>query len=251
MEVIELRLTNGDLLRGDFRAGDPSAPAVVFVHGFGGHRRGEKSVALAEACARRDWAFAAFDFRGHGESGGFMRELRGSRLLEDLDAVRAFLASRGVLRFGVVGSSMGGWAAVWFALRDPEAITGCVLLAPAFRFVQGHWERLTPAQRDAWQRTGVLRVKNEWVDAEIGYGIVEERNDFPPERLADVWAKPLLIFHGWADDVVPAADSLAFVARTKHPDVELRLLKAGDHRLTAFKELIAEEACRFFERSAD
>jgi uncharacterized protein len=250
VEAIELRLTNGALLRGDFAPGDPSAPAVVFVHGFGGHRRGEKSVALAEACARRDWTFAAFDFRGHGESGGLMRDLRGSRLLEDLDAVRAFLASRGVLRFGVVGSSMGGWAAAWFALWHPEAITSCVLLAPAFRFVQRHWELLTPAQREEWQRTGVLRVKNEWVDAEVGYGIVEERDDFPPERLADVWAKPLLILHGLADDVVPAADSLAFLARTRHPDVELRLLRAGDHRLTAFKEMIAEEACRFFARAA-
>jgi pimeloyl-ACP methyl ester carboxylesterase len=250
VEAVELHLTNGDLLRGDFRAGDPSAPAVVFVHGFGGHRGGEKSVALAEACTRRNWPFAAFDFRGHGESGGLMRDLRGSRLLEDLDAVRAFLASRGVSRFGMVGSSMGGWAAAQFALRYPEAVTGCVLLAPAFRFVQRHWELLTPAQREEWQRTGVLRVKNEWVDTEIGYGIAEERDDFPPERLADAWSKPLLIFHGWTEDVVPAADSVAFLARTEYPDVELRLLKSGDHRLTAFKDMIAEEACRFFARTA-
>ena len=250
MEAIELRLENGDLLRGDFATGDPSAPAILFVHGFGGHRRGEKSVALAETCARRHWTFAAFDFRGHGESGGLMRDLRGSRLLEDLDAVRAFLASRGVPRIGAVGSSMGGWAAAWFALRHPETVTACVMLAPALHFVQRHWERLTPAERAEWQRTGVLRVKNEWVDTEIGYGIVEERNDFPPERLADEWSKPLLILHGWADDVVPAADSLAFLARTRYPDVELCLLKSGDHRLTSFKDVMAEEACRFFARTA-
>ena len=249
-EVMTLPLPDGETLSGDLSSGGTrDGWAVVWVHGFGSHRGGEKSQALAEACARRGWTFAAFDFRGHGQSGGRMRDLRGSRLLEDLGAVRDLLAARGVWRFGLVGSSMGGWASMWFALAE-EAVPACVLLAPAFRFVRRRWETLTEAQREEWRRTGLLRVTNEWVDTEIGYGIVEELDRFPPERLADEWAKPLLIFHGLADEVVPATDSLAFVERTKCPDVELRLFKSGDHRLTAFKDEIAEAACRFFERFA-
>jgi dipeptidyl aminopeptidase/acylaminoacyl peptidase len=79
---------------------------------------------------------------------------------------------------------------------------------------------------------------------EIGYGLIEERTAFDPTELARRWRTPLLIYHGLADDVVPAAESIAFVESTKYADVELRLLKAGDHRLTAFKDEIAEAACR-------
>ena len=241
---VEIQLPTGDTLRGDLRSG--SGRAIVYVHGFGSHRGGEKSVALAAECARRGWTFAAFDFRGHGTSAGTTRDLTASRLLEDLEAVRDFLVARGHSRLGLVGSSMGGFAAGWFAVRHPEAVTGCVLLAPAFRFLERRFAGLTDAELDEWQRTGVRRMRNEWVDVEVGYGLLEERAAFAPDDLARRWRTPTLIFHGLADDVVPAADSLAFVAATACLEVELRLLKAGDHRLTAFKDEIAAEACRFF-----
>src|SRR6185437_12706019 len=101
---------------------------------------------------------------GHGQSGGAMHDLRASGLLEDLAAVRDFLTSRGHARLGLVGSSMGGFAAAWFAMAHPEAVVGCVLLAPAFGFLDRRWGRLTRDQFAEWRRTGRLRVKYEWVD---------------------------------------------------------------------------------------
>jgi pimeloyl-ACP methyl ester carboxylesterase len=246
-EPVEIHLSSGDTLRGEVRPG--SGRAVVYVHGFGSHRGGEKAVALADECARRGWTFAAFDFRGHGTSTGSMRDLTASRLLEDLSAIRDHLAARGCPRLGLVGSSMGGFVSAWFAVDHPEAVTGCVLFAPAFRFLDRRSADLNQAELAEWKRTGVRRVRNEWVDVEIGYGLVEERARFDPVALARRWRTPLLVYHGLADDTVPAADSLAFVETTDYPDVELRLLKSGDHRLTALKDEIAAEACRFFERT--
>jgi pimeloyl-ACP methyl ester carboxylesterase len=232
------------VLRGDLRAG--SDRAVVYVHGFGSHRGGEKALALAAECGRRGWTFAAFDFRGHGTSTGAMRDLTASRLLEDLGAVRTLLAVRGHARLHLIGSSMGGFAAAWFAARQPDAVAGCVLLAPAFRFLDRRYSSISEAEREEWRRTGVRRFRNEWVDAEIGYRLVAERADFDANELARRCRVPLLLFHGLADDVVPAGDSLAFIEATDNPDVELRLLKAGDHRLTVFKDELAAEAFRFF-----
>ena len=246
VESVEIQLPTGGVLRGDLRPG--SGRTIVYVHGFGSHRGGEKAAALAAECARRGWTFAAFDFRGHGSSTGSTRDLTASGLLEDLDAIHDFVAARGCTHLGFVGSSMGGFAAAWFAVRRPEAVAGCVLLAPAFRFLERRLTELTPGELDQWRRTGVRRVRNEWVDTEIGFRLVEERAAFDPADLARRWPTPLLIYHGLADDVVPAADSLAFAEATAYPDVELRLLKAGDHRLTGFKDEIAVEACRFFER---
>ena len=246
MEPIEIQLPTGDMLRGDLRLG--SNRAIVYVHGFGSHRGGEKALALADECGRRGWTFAAFDFRGHGTSTGTMRDLTTTRLLEDLDAVRGFLAEHGHRRFGMVGSSMGGFAAAWFAVRHSETVTGCVFLAPAFQFLERRFAGLTDTELDEWRRTGVRRVTNEWVDVEVGYGLIEERAAFDPDSLARQWQTPALIYHGLADDVVPAGDSLTLLKDTAYPDIELRFLKAGDHRLTAFKYEIATEACRFLDR---
>jgi uncharacterized protein len=245
-EPVEIPLPTGDVLRGELRPG--SGRAVVYVHGFGSHRGGEKALALATECGRRGWTFAAFDFRGHGASAGTMRDLTASRLMEDLDAVRTLLVGRGYSRLGLVGSSMGGFAAGWFAVRHPDAVTGCVLLAPAFRFLDRRSAGLTDAELDEWRRAGVRRVTNEWVDVEVGYGLVAERAAFAPDDLAARWQTPTLICHGLADDVVPAEDSVAFLRATPYPDVQLRLFKAGDHRLTAFKDEIAAAACRFLDR---
>jgi uncharacterized protein len=248
-ERVDIRLRGGAFVRGDLRPGR-SALAVVYVHGLGSHRGGDKALALADECGRRGLTFFAFDFRGHGESDGSTRELTATRLLEDLSAVRDFLAARGHARLGLVGSSMGAFAAAWFAARHPESVAGCVLIAPAFRFLDRHWERLTERERTDWARAGVRRVQNEWIDLELGYGLMADRSAFDAAELARVWPNPLLIFHGLADDVVPAADSLAFVAASSYRGIELRLWKGGDHRLTVYKEEIAAEACQFFERVA-
>src|SRR5438034_4745982 len=115
--------------------GEPREEAVVYVHGFGSTRSGEKPRALEAACERRGWTFASFDFRGHGGSSGTLVDLRGSQLLEDLEAVHASLATWGVRRLFPVGSSMGGWAAAWFTVRFPDIVPACMLIAPALDFL--------------------------------------------------------------------------------------------------------------------
>jgi pimeloyl-ACP methyl ester carboxylesterase len=239
-------LPAGGYLAADFDP-RPGPFGVVWVHGFGSHRGGEKAAAVRAECGRRGWPFLAADFRGHGQSSGTMPDLRASGLLADLAAARDFLAGRGVTRLGLIGSSMGGFAAAWFARQAPEVV-GCVLLAPAFGFLDRRWGELTEEAREAWRRTGRRRVTNEWVDVEIGYGLVEERDPFTPERLAAGWHTPALIVHGCRDDAVPVEDSLSFLRRVDYPDVELRLFKSGDHRLTAYKDEIAAEAGRFFAK---
>ena len=137
---------------------------------------------------------AAANCRAAAQNRRWLIHDRSRQQLADLAAIRQFLMSRGHTRLGLVGSSMGGFAAAWFARQNPDAVVGCVLLAPAFGFLDRRWGRLTREEREAWRRTGRLRVTNEWVDAEIGYGLVEERAKFRPADLADEWRTPALIF---------------------------------------------------------
>jgi pimeloyl-ACP methyl ester carboxylesterase len=256
-EQPRVQLPSGATLRGTLSfSGEPGSAAVLYVHGFGSVRGGSKAAALEGACARRGWTFAAFDFRGHGESGGTtidargstLLDLRGSGLQEDLEMVRAYLASRGVRWLFPVGSSMGGWAAAWFARRQRDVVPACVGVAPAFDFLGGRWARLSDAERESWRRTGRLWVRNEFIDVEIGYGLMDEADQFRVSDLAAAWTTPLLVYHGMRDATVTWSDTLAFVERVECADVELRLLKDGDHRLLHYQHEIAEAACDFFTR---
>lgn len=246
IENLALTMPDGQTVRGDLHGApqDKPAPVVVFAHGFGSVRRGEKALALADECARRGWAFAACDFRGHGESDGTIAELLGSRLLEDLDVITCEAARRAGGPLFLVGSSMGGWAAAWLAARAPERVTACAFIAPAFRFLE--FQRLTAAERALWQRTGLHRVRNEFVDVEIGYGLTAEAAQFPFATLTERFHTPAIIFHGMADQVVPYEVSVEFAARCAARQVELVLSKSGDHRLTRDKERLARAACDFF-----
>ncbi len=91
--TVTLALPTGGHLAGTYQPGAARPEfAVLWVHGFGSHRGGEKAEAVRAECERRGWAFAAFDFRGHGDSTGTMPELLASRLLEDLTAARGAIA---------------------------------------------------------------------------------------------------------------------------------------------------------------
>ncbi|HKQ73341.1 MAG TPA: alpha/beta fold hydrolase [Blastocatellia bacterium] len=245
-EKLELRAPDGQKLRGVYSraAGDRPGPVIVFAHGFGSVRSGEKSVALETECARRGWAFAACDFRGHGESDGTMPGLRGRRLIEDLDVVTREAANRGGSPLFLFGSSMGGWASAWFAAKHPGRVAACAFVAPAFRFLE--WKRLREAERSEWRRTGRLRVRNEFVDVEIDYGLTADANDYPFETLAAEFRAPAIIFHGMADETVPYSLSVEFAESCPVPEIELALFKSGDHRLNREREKLAFAACEFF-----
>jgi pimeloyl-ACP methyl ester carboxylesterase len=248
-EEIRLNLSSSEWLQGTWSYTEPRPDfALVYVHGFGSHRGGEKSEALEAACARRGWTFAAFDFRGHGQSSGTMRDLRGSGLLADLEAIQRFLAEQGATRLGLVGNSMGGWASAWFAARHPDRIPACIFIAPGFHFLTARWDRLTEPEREAWRRTGVLRIHNDWVDTEIGYGLVAEADSFPQDQLWRAYRTPGLIFQGLNDDIVSHLRTLTYLEKSVYPHLELRLYKDGDHRLNDRKAEIAEAACEFIAR---
>lgn len=247
-EITRLNVGDGEQIEAAFSLEGNCDAAVLYVHGFGSRRDGEKGVALAEACRSHRMSFAAFDFRGHGKSSGSIITMTGSRLLEDIAAVAAELKRRRIRHVCPVGSSMGGWVASWFTLQHPKLVSACVAIAPAFDFIRLRWSRISDEERAEWRASGRHRITNSWIDTEIGYCLVEEIDRFPLEHLCRQWSKPLLVYHGMADDTIGHSHSLTFVEQCAWAPIEVRLIKDGDHRLSAWKEQIADESCRFFQR---
>lgn len=102
---------------------------IVLLHGLTATRR--YVVMGSRLLERSGCRVVAYDARGHGRStpapGPDAYDYR--RLAADLEAV---LDACGLERAVLAGASMGGQAAVRFALDHPERVAGLALITPAF-----------------------------------------------------------------------------------------------------------------------
>jgi pimeloyl-ACP methyl ester carboxylesterase len=191
-------------------------------------------------------AFTTFDFRAHGASPGEMRDLTLTGLLDDLARVLESHGDR-YARTVLVGSSMGGCTAAWWAARHPGRIHRCVLVAPAFRFPSSLAQDLGEERMAAWKRDGVLQWDAGFTTVPLGWGLMEDAATYDVEELRRTYATPTLIVHGMKDDSVPWRDSAEFMERCPFKGIELLLLADGDHRLSDHRHRLATEVARFFE----
>jgi 3-oxoadipate enol-lactonase len=104
--------------------GAVGAPAALFFHPFPLHADAWEQ--MLSACAGAGLCAAALDAPGFGGTPPLGRPLTMDHLAE-LGAVA--LDALGARRAAIVGCSMGGYAAMAFARRFPERMTGAVLIA--------------------------------------------------------------------------------------------------------------------------
>ena len=107
--------------------GDPNGPLVVLSPGMGDLR--STFDGLAERLAAEGAQVVNADLRGHGESSTGWDAYGVSAVADDLLALLHAHGGRGVL----VGNSYSGSAAVIAAARQPEAVSGLVLLGAFVR----------------------------------------------------------------------------------------------------------------------
>ena len=101
--------------------GPEGAPAVLFVHGSGGHHAAwwQQVPALSD-----EYQVITLDLRGFGRSDSGMDEFDSRAFPDDIEAV---LDATGVGRAVLLGQSIGAAAALKTALRDPAKAAGVVL----------------------------------------------------------------------------------------------------------------------------
>ncbi len=208
-------------------------PGVMFLTGFKSDMQGGKALALEEHCVSKGYAFTRFDYFGHGESSGAFDDGTIGRWADDaafvLDTV---CPSPQVL----VGSSMGGWIMLLTALNHPEKVSGLVGIAAAPDFTHDLIpQRLTPEQQSDLERQGYCDIPNCYDDQEpyrIWKKFLDEGNNhllLQREIAIDV---PVRLIQGVEDEDVPWQTSLRIMEQLKTDDVEVQLVKSGDHRLS-------------------
>ena len=215
-------------------AADPGdrRPGLVFCGGFMSDMTGTKATAL-EAYARREGlAFVRFDYLGHGASSGAFTDGTIGRWADDAIAVLDEVTEGPQV---LVGSSMGGWIMLLAALARPARIAGLMGIAPAPDFTEDlMWARYDPAARATLERDGVYYEPSAY--SEVPYPItlrlIEEGRKHLLLRGPIALACPVRILQGLGDDDVPWRTALTLAERIASNDVEITLVKDGDHRLS-------------------
>jgi pimeloyl-ACP methyl ester carboxylesterase len=230
----------GSIDRGDgvqlaYRRIAGRAPGVVFLGGFNSDMTGSKAQDLAGFCAERGCAFLRFDYSGHGASGGVFAEGTIGRWLDDATLMLDRLSAGPVV---LVGSSMGGWIALLLAVRRPQRVAGLVGIAAAPDFTTRIDAALTPAARAEMDRTGIwLRPSQYGEPYPIARALLEEGRDHLLLHQPIPLSIPVRLLHGQQDPDVPWQHSLAIAERLAGADVQVRLVKDGDHRLSTPRDL--------------
>jgi triacylglycerol lipase len=102
-----------------------SGPAVVIVHGIGGHKEDWQATMTVLA---PKYTVYAIDMIGFGGSAKTSADIT---IRTQVEAVRALLDAKGIAKTSVIGNSVGGWVAATFASLYPQRVNKLVLVDAA------------------------------------------------------------------------------------------------------------------------
>ena len=212
-------------------------PIVVFLPGYNSDMAGSKATDLAAFCAARGQAFLRFDYSGHGASdGNFISGTIGIWLADALAVIDGLTAGK---KFLPVGSSMGGWISLLVALARPEQVAGLVGIAAAPDFTENlMWNAMSFSERRQLMSEGKLIVPNPYGDP---YPVTRALIEDGRKRLLlggkISFSGPVRLLHGQRDAEVPWETALRIADQLESLDVQVTLVKDGDHRLSRPEDL--------------
>ncbi|MBB3063788.1 alpha/beta hydrolase [Limibacillus halophilus] len=207
-------------------------PGIVFLGGFASDMTGTKALALEAFARDRGQAFLRFDYQGHGASSGRFEDGSIGLWAEDAKAAIAALTQGPQI---LVGSSMGGWIMLLAALAMPERVAALVGIAPAPDFTEDlMWAGFTAEVRTQIMETGAYREPSDYSDEPyvITRKLIEDGRQNLLLRDPIPLSCPVRILQGLEDRDVPWEHALKLCAALESSDVEVTLVKGGDHRLS-------------------
>lgn len=211
-----------------FRHAAGSGPAIVFLPGYMSDMAGSKATALFDWAEANGRECLLLDYSGCGESEGRFADGTLSRWSEE---VLALIEAEVTGPLVLVGSSMGGWLMLLVAQALGNRVHGLVGIAAAPDFTEWGYN----AEQQSRLAAG------EAVFEDNPYG--PDPTPTHPRFWADGQARrqlsrgvpidcPVRLLHGQEDTDVPPEISLRLARALRSQDVQVTLVKGGDHRLS-------------------
>ncbi len=211
-------------------------PTAVFLPGYMSDMTGAKAMLTESFCVDHGVACLRLDYSGHGASDGAFTDGTIGRWTDDALMLIDRLVQGPLV---LVGSSMGGWIALLATLARPERIAGLIGVAAAPDFTEDlMWQAMMPAERTQLERDGVLHVPSLCGDPTpvTAALIADGRTRLLLGQPIPLHC-PVRLLHGQQDPDVPWQTALRLAERLQSDDVQVTLIKDGDHRLSRPSDL--------------
>ena len=211
-----------------YRFSPGTGPALVFLPGYMSDMAGGKASAVLEWATASGRACLLLDYSGCGESPG---DFADGTLSRWKDEVTALVDALELDRVVLIGSSMGGWLMLLAGLALGERLAALVGIAPAPDFTE--WG---VAQMD---KALLADGQTIWEDNPYGPEPTPTHPGFWADGQMNLLLDgeiaidcPVRLLHGQRDPDVPWEISLQLAEKLRSADVQVTLIKDGDHRLS-------------------
>ncbi len=208
-------------------------PTLVFLPGYKSDMQGSKALATEAWAIKQGVAFLRLDYSGCGESDGAFEDGTLSQWRDD-----AQLVIESVLRGPIIliGSSMGGWLMLLLALNLGSDVKGLIGIAAAPDFTDWGFSDTEKGQID---RHGQIARPSDYE----GDPMVTTRafwrsgQDYRLLHSEIPLSCPVRLLQGQCDDAAPWHTALTLSERLCSADVQVTLVKDGDHRLSRHQDI--------------
>lgn len=208
----------------------------VWLSGFKSDMTGTKVTVLEDWAQAQGHGFLAFDYSGHGVSGGAFEDGTISAWRDDALAAIEGLTSGPLV---LVGSSMGGWMALLAALALKARVAAMVLIAPAPDFTQKlMWPEFSAQQQaEILDQGRTLRPSDYGDPYPITRALIEDGEQWALLDAPIELACPIRVLQGMQDPDVPWRHAFKLVEALTSDDLVFSLIKDGDHRLSRDQDI--------------
>jgi len=216
----QVRTEDNLTLRGWYYPSRPHRRLIVLIHGM--WSAWPEMAAVGHDLHALGYDVLLFDLRGHGQSDPARLSL-GRRERADLRAVLTWAARQGFTpeRIGWLANSMGASTLVMEAARNP-AIRVAVVDSP-----YGSLPELLDAQLPQYSHFPECFNPGILAAAYLVFGV--RTDDLVPIQFAQHWGpRPLLLFHGEADTIVPVRQARQLAAAAG-PSCQTVILPGVEH----------------------
>jgi pimeloyl-ACP methyl ester carboxylesterase len=205
-------------------------PALVFLPGYMSDMTGSKASAMFDWAQASGRACLLLDYSGCGASSGAFAQ---GTLDRWCDEVLALIEAYCVGPVVLVGSSMGGWIMLLVAVVLGERVAAVVGIAAAPDFTAWGFSDDDKAEIEAVGRH-VRPLSPSYEGEPLSTSRAFWRSGQANLLLGAPIALdcPVRLLHGQNDEDVPFSVSLRLAAALRSADVQVTLIKDGDHRLS-------------------
>lgn len=210
---------------------------IVFIHGLQSDMNGKKSLFFKNLARKKSYSYLRFDCSGHGRSSGIFDELSIKDWYSDLKNVLDYLKiNKNII---LIGSSMGGWLAILYALSYPNQIFKLIGLAPAPDFTERLiWPSLTDANKLNIKKKKIIKIKiNKNFYYRYSYNLIFGSRKYLIKKIKKKYKGMVIFFHGSEDESVPYDYNNNLLNSNHFKNIRLITIKNEDHSLSSRNSL--------------